>query len=62
MGADKQLSRWAEHFEELLYTPAPLNQPEIQPADTDITMDCNNPTKEEKKGNCTYEKWESSRP
>ena len=49
MGADKQLSRWAEHFEELLYTPAPLNQPEIQPADTDITMDCNNPTKEEKK-------------
>ena len=27
MAADKQLNRWAEHFEELLNRPAPNNQP-----------------------------------
>ena len=62
MGADKQLNRWAEHFEELLNRPTPQNQPDIQPAETDLPIDCNKPTKEIKKGNRTYEKWESSRP
>ncbi|KAI0235174.1 hypothetical protein LSAT2_014355 [Lamellibrachia satsuma] len=47
MGADKQLNRWAEHFEELLNRPAPQNQPDIQPAETDIPIDCNKPTREE---------------
>ena len=63
MGADKQLNRWAEHFEELLNRPAPQNQPDIQPAETDLPIDCNKPTREEiKKGNRTYEKWESNWP
>ena len=47
MGADKQLNRWAEHFEELLNRPAPQNQPHIQPAETDLPIDCNKPTREE---------------
>ena len=63
MGADKQLNRWAEHFEELLNRPAPQNQPDIQPAETDLPKDCNKPNRQEiKNGNCTYEKWESSMP
>ena len=44
---DKQLNRWAEHFEELLNRPAPQNQPDIQPAETDLPIDCNKPTREE---------------
>ena len=47
VGADKQLNRWAEHFEELLNRPAPQNQPDIQPAETDLPIDCNKPTREE---------------
>ena len=47
MGADKQLNRWAEHFEELLNRPAPQNQPDIQPAETYLPIDCNKPTREE---------------
>ena len=48
MGADKQLNRWAEHFYELLNRPAPTNQPDIQPAETDLPTHCNKPTKEKK--------------
>ena len=47
MGADKQLNRWAEHFEELLNRPAPQNQPDIQPAETDLPIDYNNPIRED---------------
>ncbi|KAI0231355.1 hypothetical protein LSAT2_018282 [Lamellibrachia satsuma] len=47
MGADKQLNRWAEHFEELLKRPAPQNQPDNRPAETDHPIDCNKPTREE---------------
>ena len=47
MGADKQLNRWAEHFEELLNKPAPQNQPDIQPAETNLPIDCNKPTRED---------------
>ena len=47
MGADKQLNRCAEHFEELLKRPAPQNQPDIQPADTDLPKYRNKPTREE---------------
>ena len=47
MGADKQLNRWAEHFKELLNRPAPHNQPDIRPAETDLPIDCNKPTREE---------------
>ena len=62
MGADKQLDRWAEHFEELLNRPAPQNQPDIQPAETDLPIDCNKPIREEIKKAIAHEKWECSRP
>ena len=47
MGADKQLNRWAEHFEDLLNRPALQTQPDMQPAETDLPIDCNKPTREE---------------
>ena len=34
MGSNKQLNRWAEHFEELLNRPGKHNQPDIQSADS----------------------------
>ena len=43
------LNRWADHFEEMLNRPAPQNQPDIQPAETDLPIDCNKPTREEVK-------------
>ena len=46
MGADKQLSRWAEHFEELLNRPAPANTPDIPAAEEDLPIDCGKPTRE----------------
>ena len=42
-----QKKRWVEHFEELLNRPAPPDPPDVQPADSDLTIDCNPPTKEE---------------
>ena len=47
MGADKQLSRWAEHFEELLNRPAPANTPDNNAAEEDLPIDCGKPTREE---------------
>ena len=46
-GVDKQLNRWAEHFGELLNRPRPQNQPDIQPAEEDLLINCNKPTREE---------------
>ena len=46
-GVDKQLNRWAEHFGELLNRPRPQNQSDIQPAEEDLLINCNKPTKEE---------------
>ena len=34
-------------FEELLDRPAPQNQPDIQPAETDLPINCIKPTREE---------------
>ena len=47
MGADKQLSRWAEHFEELLNRPAPANTSDIPTAEEDLPIDCGKSTREE---------------
>ena len=44
---DEQKNRWKEHFEELLNRPAPLNPPDIQPANTDLPIKCDDPTREE---------------
>ena len=47
MGANKQLGRWAEYFEELLNRPAPANTPDIPAAEEDLPIDCGKPTREE---------------
>ena len=46
-GTERQLQRWAEHFEELLNRPAPQNPPDIVPADKDLDINCEKPTREE---------------
>nr|KAG5702939.1 hypothetical protein BaRGS_034712 [Batillaria attramentaria] len=42
-----QRKRWIEHFEELLNRPVPQNPPDIPPANDDMPIDCDAPTKEE---------------
>ena len=44
---EEQLKRWAEHFEELLNGPTPEEPPEIPPAETELPINCNKPTKAE---------------
>jgi hypothetical protein len=41
------MNRWAEHFEELLNRPAPPNPPDIDPADVDLPINCEKPTRDE---------------
>ena len=47
-GVDKQLNRWAEHFVELLNRPRPHNEPDIQPAEEDLLINCNKPMPEKR--------------
>lgn len=47
MTTNEQFKRWVEHFEELLDWPAPERPPGIQPADTDLLINCDIPTKKE---------------
>ena len=47
MGTDKQLSKWAEYFEELLSRSARANTPDITAAEEDLPIDCGKPTREE---------------
>lgn len=47
MTKEGQLNRWAEHFEELLNRPPPPNPPDIQPAETDLPISCDIPSREE---------------
>lgn len=44
---DQQMTRWAEHFEELLNRPAPPNPPDIEPANVDLPINCGKPTRAE---------------
>ena len=46
---DEQLTRWAEHFRELLNRPAPETPPDIQPAEEDLDINCSKPSKSEVK-------------
>ena len=41
------MKRWAEHFNELLNRPAPSTTPEIFPAEVDLDISCERPSKEE---------------
>ncbi|XP_043921714.1 cyclic nucleotide-gated cation channel beta-3 [Protopterus annectens] len=44
---EHQLKRWVEHFEELLNRPSPLNPPIIEPANEDLSINFEKPSKEE---------------
>ena len=45
MGEKGQIRRWKEHFEELLNRPTPQNTPDIEPAESDLQIDIEAPTK-----------------
>ena len=44
---DEQLKRWAEHFRELLNCPTPDSPPDIPPAETELPISCDKPSKTE---------------
>ena len=43
----EQMKRWKEHFEELLNMPKPQVPPEIEPAEEELQINCERPSKEE---------------
>lgn len=45
-----QRNRWVEHFEEFLNRLEPQTPLDIQPADSNLLINCSTPTKEEVKG------------
>nr|KAG5707370.1 hypothetical protein BaRGS_005337 [Batillaria attramentaria] len=44
---EEQLKRWAEHFRELLNRPIPETPPDIPPAETELPVNCDKPSKAE---------------
>lgn len=44
---EDQRKRWAEYFKEVLNQPAPLERPDIPPADTVLPINCEKPSKAE---------------
>ena len=44
---EEQLKRWTEHFRELLNRPAPKTPPDIPPAETELPINCDIPSKAE---------------
>ena len=47
IGKEGQFNRWAEHFEELLNGPTPPYPLDIQPADSDLPINCEKPSWDE---------------
>ena len=44
---NEQLKRWADHFRELLNRPTPDTPPDIPPAETELPISCDKPSKTE---------------
>ena len=44
---NEQLKRWAENFRELLNRPSPDSPPDIPPAETELSISCDKPSKTE---------------
>ena len=44
---EEQLKRWAEHFREILNRPAPETSPDIPPAETELPINCDPPSRME---------------
>ena len=45
--SNEQLKRWAEQFRELLNRPTPDSPPDIPPAETELPISCDKPSKTE---------------
>ncbi len=45
LGKEEQLGRWAEHFEELLNRSVPSNPSNIEPAESNLNINCERPSK-----------------
>ena len=43
----EQIKRWAEHFQEILNRPVPEETPDISPADSELPINCDAPSKAE---------------
>ncbi|XP_058630445.1 craniofacial development protein 2-like [Onychostoma macrolepis] len=62
-GLAQQTNRWSKHFEELLNRPAPPNPPDINPADEDLPISCDKPTREEiRKAITLLKNWKAAGP
>ena len=60
---NEQLKRWAEHFRELLNRPTPDSPPDIPPAETELPISCDKPSKTEiKKAIMTLRSWKAAGP
>jgi len=46
-GDQRQIERWAQHFQELLNRPPPDEPPDTEPADEDLEVDCDAPDMDE---------------
>ena len=44
---EEQMSRWVEHFKNVLNQEAPVNKADILPAEETLSVDCKRPSKEE---------------
>jgi hypothetical protein len=44
---EEQMSRWVEHFKNILNQEAPVNKADILPADETVSVDCKKPSKGE---------------
>ena len=44
---NEQLKRWAEHFRELLNRPTPDSPSDIPPAEAELPISCDKPSKTE---------------
>lgn len=53
--------RWVEHFGELLNRPKPETPPDIQPASTNLPIDCDKPSKTDQESNYRTKEWKSDR-
>ncbi len=62
-GLAQQMNRWSEHFEEHLNRSAPPNPPDIIPADEDLPISCDKPTREEiRKAITLLKNWKAAGP
>ncbi|GFS27231.1 beta-hexosaminidase subunit beta [Elysia marginata] len=61
--AEEQLKRWAEHFQELVNRPIPEDPPHIPAADSNLPINCEEPSKLEiRKAITSLRNWKAAGP